>query len=84
MDMLTDGVHEDAVIVAFEGVAEGEVALDEDVDGENKKCGKDNHNPSATDGHLPKGERFGRFSGNAVEKNEKRIHHCFWFFVCLL
>ena len=81
VDMLTDFVHKDAVVVAFESVAEGNVTLDEDVDGKDQHQSEDNHNPSATDSHLPKGKRLGGFGSSAVKKNKKRVRHCLLFFV---
>ena len=63
VDIFADVLHEDVVFLALEGGAEGEVALDEDVDGQHQQQGQHQHNPTAADGHIPNGDVLGLFGG---------------------
>ena len=66
MDILADALHKLAVVFAFEGSVEGEVALDEDIDGQYQKQHQHQHNPTAVDGHIPEGYTLGRGGSHSV------------------
>ncbi len=64
VDVLADAVHEEVVVVGFDGLAQGKVTLDGDVDCQCEKACKDEHNPTSFEGHVPEGDTFGRSNGS--------------------
>ena len=75
MYILADAVHEEVVVLGFEGLAKSKITLYGDVDGQSEKTGKDKHNPTAFEGHVPEGDTFGGGNGCHGVDNSLRISH---------